>query len=294
MTNPWLERRVVAYAHQGGAKEAPSSTLYAIARAVAAGATAVELDVHATKDRELVVCHDPTVDRTTGSSGAIAARTLAELQRLDNAYWFVPGHDVRRGGRAGDYPLRGRAPADPTLGVATLRAVLEAFPGLVLNLDIKRTAPDVEPYEDILARLLAEHGRSDDVIVASFHDRATAAFHALAPDVAISAGRRAVTSFTLAVWSRRRPDRDLARYAALQVPARVGPKALVTRRYVDVAHGLGVAVHVWTVDEAEEMERLVALGVDGVISDRPSVLAGVLDRLQVAWRDAPGTGRAPA
>lgn len=293
MGNPWLERRVVAYAHQGGAREAPSSTLYAIARALEAGATAIELDVHATKDRELVVCHDPTVDRTTGSSGAIAARTLAELERLDNAYWFVPGHDVRRGGQPGDYPLRGRAPADPTLGIATLRSVLETFPGLVLNLDIKRTAPEVEPYEDLLARALHEHGRSDDVIVASFHDRATEAFHALAPDVAVSAGRRGVRSFTLAVWARRRPDRDLARYAALQVPARIGPKAIVTRRYVDVAHELGLAVHVWTVDEPTEMERLVALGVDGIISDRPSVLAEVLDRLGFAWRDAPGTGRAP-
>ena len=76
----WLERRVIAYAHQGGAWESPSSTLHAIRHAVEAGATGVELDVHATADGELVVCHDATVDRTTPQTGAIASFTLAQLR----------------------------------------------------------------------------------------------------------------------------------------------------------------------------------------------------------------------
>ncbi len=288
MTKPWLDRRVIAYAHQGGAKEAPSSTLYAIGRAVAHGATAIELDVHATADGELVVCHDPTLDRTTDGAGPIASRTLAEIAELDNAYWFVPGEDACRGRPESAYPLRGRAATDPGLRVATLRDVLEHFPGLVLNLDIKRTAPQVAPYEEALARLLRDHGRTDDVIVASFHDRATDAFARHAPEIATSAGRRAVRAFTLAHWARRRPDPSIARHAALQVPARVLNKAVVDRRYVEGAHRLGLAVHVWTVDEEREMERLVALGVDGVISDRPSVLAKVLERAGATWRDAPG------
>jgi glycerophosphoryl diester phosphodiesterase len=72
------------------------------------------------------------------------------------------------------------------------------------------------------------------------------------------------------------------------VPARVDLKAVVTRRYVRQAHELGLAVHVWTIDDAQAMERLVGLGVDGLISDRPTVLAGVLERLGATWRDAPG------
>ena len=87
----WLGRRVVAYAHQGGAWEAPSSTIYAIERALDAGATALELDVHATADRRLVVCHDETVDRTTNGAGQICELTLAELGELDNAHWWAPG-----------------------------------------------------------------------------------------------------------------------------------------------------------------------------------------------------------
>ena len=169
----WLERRVIAYAHQGGAWEGPSSTIHAIAHALEAGATAIELDVHATADGELVVCHDATVDRTTASSGTIASFTLAELRAMDFSYWWIPGADVTPGRSAADYPFRGRAPGDKTFGIATLREVLERFPGVVLNLDIKQTAPVVAPYEEALARLLVEYDRVDDVIVASFLDPAT-------------------------------------------------------------------------------------------------------------------------
>src|SRR3954451_1986186 len=116
--NPWLERRVLNYAHQGGAVEAPSSTLFAFERAVALGAEALEMDVHATADGELVVCHDATVDATTEAAGAIAAMTLEEVRALDNAYRFSAD---------GGFPYRGRAPQDRRFGVATLREVLEAF-----------------------------------------------------------------------------------------------------------------------------------------------------------------------
>jgi glycerophosphoryl diester phosphodiesterase len=83
--NPWLERRVVAYAHQGGAHEGPSSTLFAIQQSIERGATAVELDVHATKDRCIVVSHDETVDRTTNHRGEIAHLTLGEICEMDNS-----------------------------------------------------------------------------------------------------------------------------------------------------------------------------------------------------------------
>src|SRR5579872_468204 len=124
VVNPWLDRRVLGYAHQGGAREGPSSTLWAMERAVAAGADALELDVHATADGQLVVCHDATVDRTTDGTGAIAALTLAELADLDNAYWWVPGEVVAPGRPDIDYVYRGRAMFETSLRVATLREVL--------------------------------------------------------------------------------------------------------------------------------------------------------------------------
>ena len=277
----WLERRVIAYAHQGGAWEAPSSTLHAIEHALAAGATAIELDVHATADGELVVCHDATVDRTTASSGTIAAHSLAELQAMDFSYWWIPGADVTPGHPDADYPFRGRAPGDPAFGIATLRQVLERFPGLVLNLDIKQTAPLVAPYEEALARLLAEYERTDDVIVASFLDPATDAFRRYAPAVPISAGTMATAEAWRAVQAGEAvPDTPAVAY---QVPERQGDLVVVDERFVTAAHGAGKAVHVWTVNDAESMERLIDLGVDGIISDVPSTLCHILAAQGVAW-----------
>ena len=276
----WLERRVVAFAHQGGSFEGPSSTLWAMARALAAGASALELDVHATRDRRLVVCHDATVERTTSGTGAIGDLTLAELRELDNAYWWVEGEDVSPGREPEAYRLRGRAPTDRRLGVATLEEVLEAFPRVLVNLDLKGTDPEVEPYEGLLAETLRAHGAGARVIVASFHDRALARFRRLAPEVATSAGTGEATAFYLAHLageSRSWP------FAALQVPTAHEGIEVVTPRFVDAAHRAGVAVHVWTLNEHEEMVAALAAGVDGVISDRPSALAGLLAERGEAW-----------
>lgn len=281
--NPWLDRRVIAYAHQGGAKEAPSSTLYAIRRALEHGATAIELDVHATSDGELVVCHDPTLDRTTGVTGEIAERRAEELRHLDNAFWFCPGEGAVRGRPAEDYVLRGKAPSDHDLGVATLSEVLEAFPGVVLNLDIKRSAPEVVPYEEALAGVLAEHGRQDDVIVASFSDEAVAEFAKYAPSTGIAAGTEATTEFHRRLHAGEQPQDGIEGYVALQVPVRFGPVVVVDESFIEAAHASRLVVHVWTIDDPDEMERLVGLGVDGIISDKPSVLASVLSRLGSNW-----------
>ena len=281
-TTRWLDRRVIAYAHQGGAWEAPSSTLHAITAALEAGATGIELDVHATRDGRLVVSHDPTVDRTTNRTGAIADLTYDELAGLDNAYWWAPGADVSPGLSPEEYPFRGRAPKDHRFGIALLEEVLEKFPGVVLNLDIKQTAPVVTPYEEALAAMLRRFGRVEDVIVASFLDTATDAFSTFAPEVPTSAGTVAVAAFYQAVQAGATPA-PLA-HVALQVPARFGEMTLVDRRFVEVAHEQGLAVHVWTIEEEDEMRDLCALGVDGIITDRPTALVGVLDELGCAWR----------
>ena len=261
--NAWLGRRILNYAHQGGALEAPSSTLVALRRAVDVGADALELDVHATVDGELVVCHDATVDATTDGTGAIADMTLDEVRALDNGYRFAADD--------GTFPFRGQG-----LGVATLREVLEAFPDVFLNLDIKQTAPAVKPYEQPLADLLREFGRTDDVIVASFLDAATDAFSAIAPEIDTSAGTLATTAFWQAVQGDEPVPDLVTRHVALQVPPAAGGLTIIDERFVTRAHEAGLAVHVWTINEAEQMRELIDAGVDGVMTDRPSVLTEVL------------------
>jgi len=284
-SNPWLSRRVLSYAHQGGAWEAPSSTLFAIGRALELGVTGIELDVHATADRQLVVCHDSTVDRTTAGHGPIRDLTLAQLRSLDNAYWFAPGSDETPGRSAESYTYRGRAPADRDFCIATLEEVLDLMddhPEVALNLDIKATAPAVEPYEELLASALARHGHTERVIVASFLDAATDAFALFAPDVATSAGTLAVAHFWRALHDGT--PAPPTSHVVLQVPAVRGDIVLVDNKFLDAAHEAGLAVHVWTVNDEKEMARMCDLGVDGIISDLPTPLVGLLEDRGLTFR----------
>jgi glycerophosphoryl diester phosphodiesterase len=251
-------------------------------QAVGAGADAIELDVHATADRQLVVCHDATIDRTTDGHGAIAAMHLEDLAELDNAYWWVPGEVVAHDREEYDYVYRGRAMFETSLRIATLREVLTSFTGVFLNLDIKQTAPDVEPYEGLLAELLREFDRRDDVIVASFSDAATDAFSAVAPEFATSYGVDATAVFWQAVQDGVTPPPT--RHVALQVPSTYDEVVVVDDRFVAIAHEQGLAVHVWTIDEPDDMARLIDLGVDGIMTDRPAALDAVLRTKKAGWR----------
>jgi glycerophosphoryl diester phosphodiesterase len=283
--NPWVDRRVIAYAHQGGAWEAPSSTLFAIRRALEVGATGIELDVHATSDGALVVCHDSTVDRTTNGTGEISNLTLAEVRQLDNAYWWAPGADVSPGLDRAAYPHRGKAPGDPDFRIATLEealGVIGLFPGVVVNLDIKGTAPQVKPYEEKLAAELETFGHGTEVIVASFNDRATENFRSFAPEIATSAGTIASAEFWRAAHQGQAQP-ELA-YVALQVPLRHGDLEVVDEIFVEAAHDNGIAVHVWTLNDPVEIEHAVDIGVDGVISDLPTQLCRILDSRGLGWK----------
>jgi glycerophosphoryl diester phosphodiesterase len=140
----------------------------------------------------------------------------------------------------------------------------------------------VAPYEEALAGMLRRFGRADDVIVASFIDSATDAFSSFAPEVPTSAGTLTSAAFLQSVRAGAVPAP--MRHVALQVPASYGDIVLVDERFVAVAHEQGLAVHVWTIEEEAEMERLCVLGVDGIITDRPSALVGVLGRLGGAWQ----------
>jgi glycerophosphoryl diester phosphodiesterase len=278
--NPWLARRVIAFAHQGGSFEGPSSTLFAIEHALAVGATAIELDVHATLDRHVVVCHDHTVDRTTNHRGDIAQLLHGELGKMDNAYWWIEGDVTTPGREAGEYLHRGRRAGDRRFAVVTLEEVATAFPGVLLNLDIKRTSPDVEPYEKLLYDQLRYLEITDKVIVASFHDEAIQRFRALAPEVATSAA----TQETAAFYFSHLDDHPIVPpVSALQVPATFGGVDVVTEDFVEAAHRCDVAVHVWTINDVDEMSRLLDLGVDGIVSDRPTPLATLLAERDCAW-----------
>jgi len=256
--------RVLVHAHQGGDHLWPGNTLVAFEGAAALGVDILELDVHLSADGIIVVLHDDTVDRTTNGSGAVAAMRYEEIGALDGAYrWRPPGAP------ADAFPYRGQG-----IMIPTLDEVLEAFPDFVVNVELKVADPRLG---DAVCDLLRRGGRTESVIVASFHDGALRHFRDRCPDVATSAGPgeiRAFYAFNLVGLGRwTRPAAD-----AFQVPVRQGNIEIVTPRMVRGLRERNVRLDVWTINDEAEMRRLLDLGVGGIITDRPDLALTALGR----------------
>ena len=283
LNNPWLERTELNFSHRGGALDFPENTLYAYQRSVDVGADVLEMDVYETADGELVVIHDATVDRTTDGSGSVSAFTLAEIQALDAAYWFVPGRGAVADAQESEYIFRGvatGAKAPPSgfsaadFRVPTLAETLDRFPTALINIELKPDPDSTGSYEAKVAELLIERQRDDDVIVASFIDLPAALFKAQAPCVSTSFPTGQAAGYVLASQGPL-PMPPLSIHHAFQVPPELGIP-VVTQDFVDDAHAAGVAVHVWTINACQDMVDLLALGVDAVMTDRPQLLEQVL------------------
>lgn len=286
-SNPWLDRRVLNFSHGGGELEAPANTLFALKTSIAKGADVLEIDVQATADGHIVLMHDTTIDLTTGGTGRVDSLTLRQLKAEDAAYWFVPEcgpcHDrpaedyIYRGYATGERPLppelKGFSPND--FRIPTLREVLATFPRALINIEIKTTAPETAPYEQKVADLLARFGRTTNTIVTSFNDTAVAQFKASAPCVSTAPGLQQVTAFWLGSQGPL-PGIPLPGHHALQVPIEQDGLQVVTPDFVQDAHNNGLAVHVWTVDDEATMRWLIDIGVDGIMTNRPTLLEDVL------------------
>jgi glycerophosphoryl diester phosphodiesterase len=283
--NPWIstDGTVLNMAHQGGELEAPSDTLYALKTSIEKGADMLELDVHLSADGQIVVLHDETVDATTNGTGSVEDMTVEQIKALDAAYWFVPGARTPHDRPAEEYTLRGIATGAvaPPEGyeandftIPTLEEVLQAFPDTPVNIELKPTQRQTGAIEQAAADLLAKHDRADDVIVVSFTDNSTLLFKALAPDVSTATGTAQAALF----WgSSQGPLPGLANplNVALQVPMSLGVPVM-SQDFVDNAHANGLAVHVWTIDDEATMRQLIEWGVDGIMTDAPTLLERVL------------------
>ena len=243
--------RVIA--HRGGRGLWPENTLYAFRKAADLGVDVLEMDIRQTADGILVVLHDETVDRTTDGSGPVAALTLSQLQQLDAGYRWTPD-----GGKT--HPHRGQG-----LTVPSLREVFSALPGARMNLEIKtRDAALSKP----LCELVREHRMEHRVVVASFGQDAMDTFRSACPGVATAAtaeeARQLFRLTALFLDPLFKP-----RAEALQVPERFGNLEVLTPRFVRAARRLNLKIDVWTVNEPEDMKRLIALPVDGIMTDYP-------------------------
>ena len=251
----------VNLAHRGASARAPENTLEAFRQAVQSGAGGLELDVHLTRDGHLVVIHDPTLDRTTNTSGAVAGMTLDEVSEPDAGYNFSPD-----GGSTHPYRALG-------LRIPTLAEVLREFPGVVLNIDMKADLPGIEAA---VLKALRESGAEGRALVVSSRLGAVRRFRRLSGG-RISTGASRSETGVFFLFANLRLERLLRpAYDALQVPLSHRGIPLVTRRFIEAAHASNVGVDAWTINEEGEMRRLLDLGVDVIMTDRPGTLAGVL------------------
>ena len=250
-------RRTLVMAHRGGAGLWPENTAHAFRQAVALGVDVLEMDLHGTADGALVVIHDATVERTTNGAGRVNSLTLAELKRLDAGYrWTADG------GRT--YPFRGRG-----INVPTLSEVLEEFPRARLNIDIKQAQPSLVKS---FCRVLVESGAKERVTVASFSSDTLAEFRRECPEVRTSASMDEVFALGSALQSGQGIAAAGAHTRLVQVPERAFGSGWLTAELVAAAHQGGVELHVWTINEESTMRRLLALGVDGIMTDYPDKL----------------------
>ena len=250
--------RPLVFAHRGGCALGPENTLAAFDLGVAAGADGIELDVHLSADGVPVVHHDATLDRTTSGSGPLAARTAAELSRLDAGCRF----SAREA-----FPFR-----DQGVGIPPLAEVLRRYPDVRVIVEMK---VDSREMGEAVARAVRRADAAGRVCAAGYGARSAAAARAALPEMAASACHAEVRLAVYRTWARCPARR--AGYGGYQVPERNGATRIVSPRFIRYAHGAALKVQVWTVDEEADMRRLLAWGADGLISNRPDVAIRVRD-----------------
>jgi len=242
----------LAFAHRGGAGAWPENTMPAFQGAVDLGYAYVETDVHATRDGQLIAFHDDRLDRVTDKTGLVSELEWADVRKAR---------------------VDGREP------IPLLSDILSAWPALKVNIDPKADGA-VEP----LVKVLKDTSAVDRVCVGSFSDKRTAAVrHALGPSLCTSLGPRGTFRLRMASWLPGGVWRPSFAEGCAQVPVAQSGIPIVDRAFVEKAHACGLQVHVWTIDEPAEMERLIDIGVDGLMTDSPAVLKEVLVQRGI-WR----------
>ncbi|CAN5309029.1 glycerophosphodiester phosphodiesterase [soil metagenome] len=245
--------------HRGTAGTAPENTMISFELAAAIGVDVLETDIHLTKDKRVVVCHDETVDRTTNGTGRIEDMTLAEVQQLDAGYNFCVD---------GEYPYRGMGVIIPEF-----EELLKDFLDFPLNVETK---PDDAELRDIYFELLRKYGRLDDGSIVAAGDKHSMLNKIRGVMQFTSCSKLECKSIVFMSMLGLRPIIG-KKATALQVPIRRGPIPVVTPRTVRAAHKLGLEVHVWTINDVDEMRRLLLMGVDGIFTDFPLLLRQLVD-----------------
>ena len=256
---------VLVFAHRGGGGLYPENTLEAFEYSAKTGADILELDIHGTADGALMILHDGSVNRTTDGIGKVSEMTLEAVKKLDAGYRFSTDNGQT-------YPFRGKR-----IAVPTLEEIFDALPNQTFNIEPKQATPSIiKPLCDLIrARKMTEK-----VIVGSFRQGVINEFRAECPEIATSASPSEVTEF-LTLSKTGLSESYSPPMQALQIPENLGALSVVTKEFVENAHRKNLKVHVWTINETADMQRLIELGVDGIMTDYPDRLSTLLGRRMI-------------
>jgi glycerophosphoryl diester phosphodiesterase len=262
----FVDNSIRVFAHQGGDGLRPSNTMSAFQNAVDLGADVLEMDIHSTSDGVIVVIHDDSVDRTTDGTGLVNDFTFAELQQLDAGYdWPTLEEESART----DRPFRGQG-----IVIPSLQEVFQAFPNMPMNIEIKQQEPSIAMP---LCIMLRQYNLTDQVLIASFHPESIHEFRQACPEVPTAAVEGEVRQFyifnTIGMSAIYQP----VAYA-FQVPEYAGDLHVVTQSFVQNAQGLNIDIHPWTINDPEQIQRMIDLGVNGIITDYPDRVLQLLGR----------------
>jgi len=248
-------KKTIPFAHRGSCELWPENTLHAFEKAGHYNCRHIETDIRLSRDGEIVIFHDETLERTTNGTGKISDKDWKELQQLDAAYNFNP---------QANFPLRSKG-----IRIPSLQEAMETFPQMKFNLDLKQAG-----MEKAVAQLIERNNYHDRVCLASFHGRRIRRCRKmLSKPVEISSGSVGAVFYWFAsrIGISLSPD-----ISASQVPLRQWNLTFADQKFIQAAHRAGIQVHVWVVNEPGDMQRLIGQGADGIVTDRIDLLNEIL------------------
>lgn len=267
MYEPFLTPLPRIIAHRGDSHNYPENTLEAFVSAMNMGIDVIETDVHLTKDNQIVVWHDPTLERNTDGVGKIEDFTLSELKKFDAGYMFT-----QDGGKS--YPFRGKG-----VSMTTLEEALIACPNQRFNVDLKSKEREIVP---LFNDLVVKHGAQERILCASFHLKNLQFMRVLNPDILTSLTTMEV--LPLLIKQKLGMLKQRAKFektVVFQVPVSQWGIQVITKEFIKTFHRLGAVIQVWTINEAQQMRELFELGVDSIMTDDPTTLISVAQELSL-------------
>jgi glycerophosphoryl diester phosphodiesterase len=247
-------------AHRGMPLEFPENTMISFENAVNFGIDVIETDTHLTKDYQFIISHDADISRVSNGSGLISDYTVEELKKFDAGYNFTTDE-------GNSFPFRGKG-----ISFITVDEILSAFPNQKFNIDLKVNNPSQVKY---WADLIKNYGAEDRVLTASQYSQNLIEVRKIFPNMATSFSAREVFKFYIANKCGRLKFRKFTG-DALQIPVRMGPFHLIKPKFVKNAHKWGIKIHVWTINEQDQMKELFDMGIDAIFTDNPHAIKPII------------------